>query len=305
MKPIRSPGRWALLTILLGLGVAHQFFRKSATAEKEPTANADGAKPASTSSWFADWNGEASSGVVAVQASVTHPADSTPIQAAEELTYGNRPISLPDWAPPRSHLDELMAEERASGAQAVQLEDLQRIKPWLPEPQPDGDSGRQSRASDVVSLDSSADQERRWSSDSVQVASQAAGLLSAWPDEHLLPGDREQLLAEAGMHEDRTHARSALVDGPVHGGPQHRPAVGRATIRAGPAAGDDTQLGRMGSFGDSLTKTVAVPTASSSSAIFRSGVAQPYSQIGSNNMRAEVADRKKRYVYQPGYRPDD
>jgi hypothetical protein len=310
MKNAPGPNIWAAVTILLGCLIAYPFLRKS--SHSGDSERLDENRIAG--------QGSASQQSAGSAASSNHKLMSARRVSGElpttELSFQPSGVVLPEWARQSSSLDELISEGSPSQVARPALPRPKELAAWTDAPQASGSNsgveasdasvgkslsapsppGLNALGPNALGLDAGAGsyafRQSSWGDQeqSSAMASRLQGGQPAWPDRQLTAEQRRDLLAHWQQTALAEAAAAARPDGDSSIALRdqvHRAEVGRSTIRAGPASNILAGASQSATPSEGPAGNGGLPA------------------VISPDPQQQVPDRIKKYVYQPGYRPDD
>lgn len=325
-----GPRFWALASLFFGCAVSYPFLRKQPNPTHSP-------QPLGVPTLRPESHDEPLLANAATERSLTRGSQAKTVAFSEQEVPDLRqlPAELPDWAPPVSYLDELLNE---SGAVALQRPDageikrLEETKTWT------NSNAKENRHVDLVSGTSefNASPEDQWTrspfdmiastspnqgeassiESNAKLASstpQAAIATTDWPDQRLQHDvlsqpaestDPKRQLAQTirSPRETPTLRRQVSRPTPFPGRFEADTAgnQNRASIQSPPFERDGFAVGP-GSLATTDSRSSHFQQRRPSHTPFA-----PYRHPDqSRDEKAASPDRKKKFVYQPGYSPDD
>ncbi|MFN3189687.1 MAG: hypothetical protein ACE361_04105 [Aureliella sp.] len=308
MIRLHGPRFWALASIFIGFAIAYPFLRKptprasQARAKPDPDLGFDGAPAYASLESFASRETDPSAPKVA-QADLASSSISfgdVGQQAFESVPdIRQLPAELPEWVRPASGLDQLLADSHRDEHSAPTLRRLEEPKPWIEQRESRSVSTAGKRASpETPALARMQNEQMRspFDRDESSYGSNFGGqqsdlqareppqirdLLadSMWPDQGFVtrgwkdPHSSVATNQNALSHVDSTKVRTSNSQTVVRA-----PAITREGFARGPG---------------SLTSV------------------RPWQGSGPDDPKlpreenAQQTQRKRRFIYQPGYNPDD
>jgi hypothetical protein len=325
-----GPRFWALASLFFGCAVSYPFLRKQPdSVDSLPPFDAPTLRPESQDDHLF------ASDATEVAPSRRSQAKNVAFSVQEVPDLRQLPAELPDWAPPVSHLDELLNESVAGTPQRPDFGEVKRLeetKTWtnanLKENRhvnlASGASGIRASSEDqwsrspfdsVASASSSQEEAASIESNATLASSTPQTAIASydWPDQRLQHDelsqpaestDSNRFLAETIRSPRRTPTLRRQVSRPTSSPGRSAAAIAgnqnRASIQSPPFDREGFAEGP-GSLVKSNSGFPQIQQRQYSHTPY-SPYRQPYQ---SRDEKAASPDRKKKFVYQPGYSPDD
>ncbi|MFK7736307.1 MAG: hypothetical protein AB8B50_09775 [Pirellulaceae bacterium] len=330
MVLFHGPRFWALASLFFGCAVSYPFLRK----QPSPV---DSLQPLNVPSLRPDFQDEHlfASKLAESRSNGGSQAKTVAFSEQEVPDLRQLPAELPDWAPPVSHLDELLNKSVVSTSQPTDAEKVKRLaatKTWTNSNSKEnrhvdlvsGTSGFPASSEDqwsrspfdtIASTSSSQDEAAFFGSNATLTNStlQAAIASSDWPDQRLQHDELRQPAENTQTNRQLAEMIRSPRDTPTLRRQASRPTSfpgrspadfagnqDRASIQSPPFEREGFALGP-GSLVRSSSGFSQVQQRRSSHT-----PSEPYRQPNqAGEEKAASPDRKKKFVYQPGYSPDD
>ncbi|MEM8734032.1 MAG: hypothetical protein AAGG44_07415 [Planctomycetota bacterium] len=314
MIRLHGPRFWALASLFIGFAIAYPFLRTPEPQGQHSESRFEG-EHRFASQYDRGGATEATGQVRTKLASTTSAAEfSEPGQPAFDSVPDIRQMQteLPEWVRPVSGLDQLLADSHRDTEPAPQVRKLREPRPWLDETTPGSNAtasnaapGRDSSAMRNSLLGSPFDREAL---DEASTTSSHLDALAVTEPNHI-----QTLLADSEWP-DQSYVTKGWRDSnpaPTYGDSENRRSaiVGDSAKARSQIASGSTEVAN--SPRQPIVRAPAITRRGFASGPGSLTSVRPWQGSGPDDQKlpreenAQQSERKRRFIYQPGYNPDE